>query len=141
STAALEALLKVRTKLDAAKVTPLLVDAARQLLTSSEPPRVELGTKLAGSFQLAAVEPKLVRVLKAGQASRLPRAGGTPALLSALRALREIKSAEIELFAGFVQDSDDPALQSEAVAALAASRDPRGPQQLAGLYANLPAAA
>jgi putative membrane-bound dehydrogenase-like protein len=137
STATLEALLKVRTRLDTAKLTPLLSDTAKQLLSESNPGSLELGVKLASSFQLAAVEPELVRIVKAGQVSRLPRTGESPILLSALRALREIKSGEIDLFAALAKDSGDSALQTEAVAALAASRDPRGPQQLAGLYPNL----
>ncbi len=143
STAAIESLLKVRTKLDAAKVTPLLNDAAKQLLTQNSAASLELGTKLASSFQLAAVEPELVRVLEQGW-------GGYPKLeakeyllrpesLAALGALRELKSDRVELFAKLAEKGG-PAEQQAAVAALAASRDPKGPQQLAVLYPNLSAA-
>src|SRR5262245_16500825 len=126
-TAALESLLKVRTKLDASKLTPLLTDAARQLFAENNPPATELGIKLASSFQLVSVEPELVRVLKPAQASHSSGAGTT--LLSALRALREIKSAEVDLFVSLLRNSDDAAIQIEAAAALATSRDPRGPTQ------------
>ncbi len=140
-TGGLESLLRVRIKLDAAKLEPLLTDAARQLLMQNDPATVELGTKLAGAFQLTGVERELVNVVKVGRASSLSGAGRMPALLSVLRALREIKSGEVELFATLARDSSDIAIQSEAVAALAASRDVKGPQQLAGLYSSLPATA
>jgi putative heme-binding domain-containing protein len=48
--------------------------------------------------------------------------------------LREIKSGEVEMFADFVLNWPDAAVQGEAVAALAASRDPKGPQRLADYY-------
>jgi putative membrane-bound dehydrogenase-like protein len=137
STAAIESLLKVRTKLDAAKITPLLNDAAKQLLTQNNAASLELGTKLASSFQLASVEPELVRVLEQGW-------GGYPKLeakeyllrpesLAALGALRELKSDRVDLFAKLAEKGG-AAEQQAAVAALAASRDPKGPQQLAVLY-------
>ena len=140
STAAIEALLKVRTKLDAAKITPLLNDAAKQLLTQNNPASLELGTKLASSFQLASVEPELVRVLEQGW-------GGYPKLdtkeyllrpesLAALQALRELKSDRVDLFAKLAEKGG-PAEQQAAVAALAASRDAKGPLQLATLYPSL----
>jgi putative membrane-bound dehydrogenase-like protein len=142
STAAVESLLRVRTKLDAARITPLLNDAAKQLLTQDSTASLELGTKLASSFQLASMEPELVRVV--GQVARLSNSkdksvetGGTPVLLAALRALREIKSGEVEMFADFALNWPDAAVQGEAVAALGASRDPKGPQKLASLYPSL----
>ncbi len=143
STAAIESLLKVRTKLDAAKITPLLNDAAKQLLTSTEPSKLELGTKLASSFQLAAVEPELVRVLEQGWAG-YPKLDAKeyllrPESLAALQALREVKSDRVDLFAKLAEKGG-PAEQQAAVAALGASRDAKGPQQLASLYPNLPAA-
>ena len=140
STAAIESLLRVRTKLDAAKITPLLNDAARQLLTQNNAAALELGTKLASSFQLAAVEPELVKVLENGW-------GGYPKLeakeyllrpesLAALGALRELKSDRVDLFAKLAEKGG-VAEEQAAVAALAVSRNPQGPQQLASLYPNL----
>src|SRR6185295_3127950 len=116
--------------------TPLLNDAARQLFAQQNDAATELGAKLTASFQLAAVEPEIVRLLKAERASHPAGTGGTAVLL---RALRELKSTEVELLAGFARESGNPDAQYEAVAALAASRDPRGPQQLASLYPSLPA--
>ncbi|HTD68538.1 MAG TPA: PVC-type heme-binding CxxCH protein [Candidatus Limnocylindria bacterium] len=143
SIAAIESLLKVRTKLDAVRITPLLNDAAKQLLTQNNAASLELGAKLAGSFHLDAVEPELVRVLLQGW-------GGYPNFeakeyllrpesLAALRALRELKSDRVDLFAKLAEKGG-AAEQQAALAALAASRDERGPQQLASIYQNLPAA-
>jgi len=142
STAAIEALLKVRTKLDAAKITPLLNDAAKQLLTQNNAASLDLGTKLASSFQLASVEPELVRVLEQGWAG-YPKLDTKeyllrPESLAALGALRELKSDRVDLFAKLAEKGG-PAEQQAAVAALAASRDAKGPLQLATLYPSLSA--
>lgn len=131
-TGALESLLRVRTKLDAAKLRPLLTEAARELLAQNTPEAVDLGTKLASAFQLAGVESQLVGIVKAGK---------PPVVLAALRALREVKSGDVALFADLAKSSPSTEIQSEAVAALAASRDAKGPEQLASLYPTLPAAA
>ncbi len=142
STGAIESLLKVRTKLDAAKITPLLNDAAKQLLGQNNPASLELGTRLASSFQLAALEPELVRVMEQGW-------GGYPKLdakeyllrpesLAALQTLRDLKSGRVDLFAKLAERGGS-AEQQAAVAALAASRDPQGPAQLASLYPSLSA--
>jgi putative heme-binding domain-containing protein len=130
-----ESLLRVRTRLDAAKLAPLLADAARALLSLKDPPAMELGARLAGSFQLGAVEPALAALFTTG-ATPMP-----PAVqLAALRALRDLKSGQVDLFARLAEQGEDPLPREIAVAALAASRDLRGPQQLAILYPALPAA-
>ncbi|HEY0552290.1 MAG TPA: PVC-type heme-binding CxxCH protein, partial [Verrucomicrobiae bacterium] len=142
STAAIESLLKVRTKLDAAKITPLLNDAAKQLLTQDTAVALDLGTKLASAFQLAAVEPELIRVLEQGWNDRKLEAKEhllRPESLAALRALRDLKSDRVDLFAKLAEGGG-LAEQQAAVAALAASRDAKGPQLLASLYPKLPAA-
>jgi putative membrane-bound dehydrogenase-like protein len=143
STVAIESLLKVRTKLDAAKVTPLLNDAAKQLLTQNNAASLELGTKLASSFQLTSVEPELVQVLQQGWGGR----GQTdakeyllrPESLAALQALRELKSDRTDLFLMLAQKGG-LAEQQVAVAALASSRDIKGPQMLVTIYPTLSAA-
>lgn len=143
-TGALESLLRVRTKLDAAKLAPLLTDAARELLSQNNPSAMELGTKLASAFQLAGVEAELVRVLVQGWAG-YPKLEAKeyllrPESLAALQALRELKSERVDLFAKLAEKGG-AAEQQAAVAALAASRNVKGPQQLASLYSSLPAAA
>ncbi len=143
-TGALESLLRVRTKLDAAKLRPLLTDAARELLSKKNSSAMELGTKLASAFQLVGVEVELVRVLEQGWAG-YPKLEAKEYLLrseslAALQALRELKSDRVDLFAKLAEKGG-AAEQQAAVAALAASRDVKGPQQLASLYPSLPAAA
>ncbi len=144
-TGALESLLRVRTKLDAAKLAPLLTDAARQLLSQNSQATMDLGTKLASAFQLAGVEPELVKMLEAGWGWS-PREGANqiailqPQSLAALRALRDLKSDRVSTFAKLAEKGE-PAVQDAAVAALAASRDAKGPEQLASLYPMLPATA
>jgi putative membrane-bound dehydrogenase-like protein len=143
-TGALESLLRVRTKLDAAKLRPLLTDAGRELLSQNNPSAMELGTKLASAFQLSGVEEQLVRVLEQGWAD-YPKLEAKeyllrPESLAALQALRELKSDRVDLFAKLA-DKGGAAEQPAAVAALAASRDVKGPQRLASLYPSLPAAA
>lgn len=143
SAASIESLLKVRTRLGAAKLTPMLTDAAKQLLARSDAAALELGAKLASSFQLAAVEPQLVRVLEQGW-SGYPKLETKeyllrPESLAALGALRDLKSDRVDLFVK-LSEKGGPAEQQAAVAALAVSRDPQGPQLLAVIYPNLPAA-
>ncbi|MFM1769075.1 MAG: hypothetical protein RJA22_1604 [Verrucomicrobiota bacterium] len=142
STGAIEALLKVRTKLDAAKVTPLLTDAARQLLAQGGAAPLELGIRLANAFQLASVEPDLARVVEQGwgPAAKPGADRLRPDALAALGALKELKSDRVDLFARIAREGG-AADQQAALAALAAARNPDGPRQLAGLYPSLPAAA
>ncbi|MCW5554461.1 MAG: DUF1080 domain-containing protein [Verrucomicrobiae bacterium] len=140
---AVESLLKIRTRLEAGPLAPSLTDTARELLTSGDKADAELGARLAGAFQLAAVEPELTQVLEHGVSRLHQTAAGEPSLgaesLAALRALRELKSEAVELFARLAQRST-PVVQELAVSALAASRSERGPEWLVQLVPKLPAA-
>ena len=133
-----EAFLNLRTRLDTAKLAPIVSDAAQSLLTTHQPQCLDRGAQLVGVFKLAALEPELTRVTKEMQSSR--ETNSTRVLIATLRALRELKSGEVELIGSIARDSADSAVQGEAIAALAASRNPQGPVQLASLYPNLPAA-
>jgi len=124
-TGVLESLLATRTKLDAAKLTPFLADAAKQLL--ADPAGAQLGAQLAGAFQLASVEPQLVSLV-----------GGSHGL-PALRALASIGSAQSDLFAKLAETSTDPLLRDEALAALASSRSADAPARVLALYPKLAA--
>lgn len=143
SRTAVESLLKVRTRLEAGPLAPLLADTARELLTSGDAAAAELGAKLAGSFQLAAVEPELMQVLDRGVSRLNQTATGesnlVPESLAALRALRDLKSGALGLFARLAERST-PAVQELAVSALATSRSGRGPELLVQLVPKLPAA-
>jgi putative membrane-bound dehydrogenase-like protein len=139
---AIESLLRVRTKLDATKLAPLLTESARELL--AEGTTVDLGIRLASAFQLTAVEPELIKVLEAGW-RWTPESGPNqaavlqPTALSALRALGELKSDRVDTFTRLAARGQ-PEVQDAAIAALAASRNPLGSQRLATLYPTLPPA-
>ena len=135
-----DALLNIRTRVDPIRLTPLVTDAARTLLSTHQPVCLDRGAQLAGAFKLESLEPDLVRVLEQGWA-------GYPALeakeyllrpesLAALSALRDLKSERVDLFAKLAEKGGQIEQQA-AVAALAASRNPQGPVQLASLYPNL----
>jgi putative heme-binding domain-containing protein len=139
---AIESLLRVRTKLDATKLGPLLTESARELL--AEGATIELGIRLAGAFQISAVEPDLTKVLERGwrwTPERGPNQTAVlePAALSALRALGELKSERVDTFTRLAARGQSE-VQGAAIVALAASRNPMGPQRLATLYPTLPQA-
>jgi putative heme-binding domain-containing protein len=102
---------------------------------------LQLGARLASAFRLAELEPDLARVLewdmKVPDRDRdLKRLGLTPQSEAALRALRELKSGRVDLFASLAEKAD-PAGRQLALAALAESRDERGPQRLLELFGSL----
>ncbi|HYR59386.1 MAG TPA: LamG domain-containing protein, partial [Chthoniobacteraceae bacterium] len=73
----LDALLAVRTRLEATKLGPMLADAARELL-GGDVAAQELGIRLASSFKLPALEDALVSLVQRG-AHAPPRAvSGAP---------------------------------------------------------------
>ncbi|MGB8166036.1 MAG: PVC-type heme-binding CxxCH protein, partial [Chthoniobacteraceae bacterium] len=141
-TGVLDALLAVRTRLDAAKLAPMLSAAAGELLKKDEAAQ-QLGIQLASSFKLAAIEPALVEIV--GQALRLPTPAGQSAAtsgalalqLAALRALADIGSSHSDLFAKLAESSPDLQLRGEALAALAASKAPDAPAKVLALYPKL----
>ena len=139
----LRALLNLRTSLDTAPLAGALTDAARALLASEQSPDVSLGVEAAGAFQLASLEPDLVRVLQRGMgASRTPPNQPVlqPQSLAALQSLANLRSGEIELFEKLVA-AGDGATRDAAILALASSRHEQGPLKLAGMWPNLPPAA
>ncbi len=162
-TAALESLLAVRTKLDAAKLTPFLADAAATLLASKDADSVELGVKLAGGFKLSAVEPILAEMVRVAHAPSRVVSGAPPEnvvsvdgktgatrqpgeapgttreahALPALRALTELGSTRTDLFANLAEFSPDAAIRDEALAALAASHAADAPTRVLTLYPKL----
>ena len=144
SALAVDALLALRTRIDAAKLRSVLETTAATFLDRAEPTEVERGIRLARAFQLGGepIESFLVDILKRGWISG-PRDQKLdvlqPQALAALHALRELKSGQVDLFATLVKQGGAPE-QDAAVAALAASRNVTGPQQLARLYPTLSAA-
>jgi hypothetical protein len=151
--AVLNALLELRTKLDPAKLAPLLADTATTLLASKDPTKMETGVRLAGAFKLAGLEGALVALAESGTglkpvgepsentAATGPRNNSAtgPVLLSlaALRALSEIGSAKTDLFANLATNANDPLLRAEALSALSSSRAGDAPQRVIALYPKL----
>ena len=139
----LENLLQVRNRLDAAKITPLLSVSARQLLTG-DASAVNLGIQVASSFQILDLEGDITAVLQRAwiQATEEAKRGDGKIVLSraaeaALRALREMRGGEVELFAAIAKSSVNEGNRNEALAALAASKDERGATVLLGFWPDL----
>lgn len=128
SSAALESLLAVKTRLDAAKLAPFLTDAANSLLTSKDGPAIDLGVRLASGFDLRGAEASLVSLTQ-----------NAPQAAAALRALGEIGSTQTDLFAKLVESSADPVVREEALVALASSKAEEAPKRTLALFARLTA--
>ncbi|MDB6120464.1 MAG: hypothetical protein JWO08_4245 [Verrucomicrobiaceae bacterium] len=119
-----EKLLAQKTKLDPAKIAPLLNEAAKALLGGKDDERT-LGVGLIGGFQLASLEDDLVAMAKQNTG-----------VLAALQALRELRSGAVEVFASLAK-SADPSIRDEALAALASSKSPKAAEEVFTLYPSL----
>ena len=128
-TAAAEALLRGRTRLDTARLTPLMADAALALFKDDAAGR-ELALRLTSGFQLKSLEPRLVEALTE---PTLPK----EQQLASLRALREIGSAQTDLFSKLATQSSDPAVRAEAVSALASAPSADAAPKLFALWSKL----
>ena len=142
----IESLLQVRSRLDAAKVEPLIRAAARDLF-AGDASSVALGIKTAGAFQIAELAPELTAVLRQGLAKASEKASANDGKVilsgqseSALRALRELRAGDVELFATLAKSNMATEIKSEALNALAVSRDERGASLLLGFWPDLNAA-
>jgi putative membrane-bound dehydrogenase-like protein len=127
--AALEALIRVRSKFDSATLAPLLTDVARQLWSASDNSR-QLAIQLVTAFRLAAFEKDLLGTL---QNSESPAASQT----SALRALREIGASQDELLATVAKSTKDRNVRQEAILTLASSKSDRAPALVIDLWPDM----
>jgi len=127
-TAVLEALLKVRTRLDAAKLTPLLTPIAGDLLAGSDE-NAALGLRLASAFKLGELEESIDLLLSKD-------AGPAALTIAALRALREIESSRPEIVAKFAHHRD-ASIRDEAILTLASCKNPDAPKLLSQLWPDL----
>lgn len=138
----LENLLQVRTKVDAARLAPMLTSSARALF-AGDAAAMKLGVQLAREFGIVELAPELGEILRRGWTQALAEAGNErkPSLSSvadaALRALRELRSGDVELFATIARSGATDAIRNEALAALAAARDDRGAALLLGMWNDL----
>jgi putative membrane-bound dehydrogenase-like protein len=131
SPAVLQSLVELRTRLDAAKVAPLVNDAAKTLL-AGDAAQADLGIKLASAFKIAATEPQLVGLIEN------PKTAG-PVAGAALKALGELGSANAALFVKIFKTSTDVTLREEALAGLATSKAADAPEQVFSLWPGLTA--
>ncbi|WP_395746892.1 family 16 glycoside hydrolase [Prosthecobacter sp.] len=142
-TAVAERLLAQRTKLDAAKIAPLLTEAAREMLQSDagtparnessdagRSARITLALQLIGGFQLTALEGELIAMLKNPP-------GGPSVRAAVLNTLRDLRSGADDLFASIAKSDPDPLTRDAAVQALAASRAPDAAGRFLALYPSL----
>jgi putative membrane-bound dehydrogenase-like protein len=125
--AALEALLKVRSRLDAARIVPLLSETAESLWHGDEVSH-NLSMRLASAFKLASLEPYLAALLETPRTAVADQA-------EALRVMRDLNSSRAELFAKIARNS--PALRDDALAALIASKNERAPTLAIELWPEL----
>ncbi len=128
--AVLAALLEFRSKLDPAKLSPLVADAATKLLASKDASQIESGVKLVGAFKIASAESALVGLLR-------PIGSISPIGPMALRALGELGSTNTALFSELATTAADPLLRDEALNALASSKAADAPQRVLALYPKL----
>lgn len=129
-----EKLLAQKTKLDPAKIAPLLSEAAKSLLGGNDNERA-LGVGLIGGFQLASLETDLVAMTKKGD---LQSSSAVETRRSLLLALRELRSGATDLFVEIAKSSNS-ALRADAVAALASSKSPKAAGEVFALYPSLDA--
>ena len=139
----IESLLQVRTKLDAAKITPMLTSAARALL-AGDASSMNLGIQTASAFQIADLEGDLTGILQRGWAQADDKAKSrdgkivlSPQAEAALRALREMRGGDVELFGKIAKSTAADGTRNEALAALAASKNEQGASLLLGLWPEL----
>jgi putative membrane-bound dehydrogenase-like protein len=144
---ALESLLKVRTKLDAAKIAPLLTDAAKQLIGGKDEASVALGARLADAFQLAGTEEALLAAVQKGTSETHGQFAGEPGhrtwydlnapALQAVKALRSLRSENVDLFWRLAVLGTRPEVRSEGLLALSASKSPKASDRLLELWPRL----
>ena len=104
----LEALLRQKTKFDAAALQPLLVGTAEKLLAE----KWETALRVIAAFKLTALEEKVAALAARSEVSPLP----------VLATLRDLGSTRSQIFLGFAKHPD-PAIRDAALAGLAATPD------------------
>jgi putative heme-binding domain-containing protein len=130
-----EKLLAQRTKLDAKQIAPLLTETAKQMLQNSPAQALQL----ISGFQLASLESDLVALMERRRsvAQNDPEGRRLVATPQILTTLRDLRSAEAELFASLAKSDPDPLTRDAALEALAASRSPDAATKLLALYPSL----
>lgn len=125
----LESLLRVRTRLDVAKIAPVLERAGPTLIDGESSAR-ELGLRVAGAFRVAS----LAQPISDSLASN---AFATDSLkIAALRALREMQTGDPAVLARLTK-SGEPSVRQEALLTLASSKQSGAPEAALALWPGL----
>ncbi|GEP45481.1 PVC-type heme-binding CxxCH protein [Brevifollis gellanilyticus] len=133
-----EKLLVQRTKLDAGKIGPLLIEIARAMLLSADAPVRDQALSLISGFQLTALEGDLVKQMEFFRFAHSKEPGGQLVWIQhILHTLRDLRSAESERFAEVAKFYLDAPTRDAALEALAASRAPDAGTRLFELYPSL----
>lgn len=127
-TGVLEALLRVRNRLDTEKLNALLAGTAEKLL-GGDSAAATLGLRLVSAFQLASAEPSVLKLMHGKP--------GADLAVATLETLSEIKSGEAPYFNTTFRTSKSPQIREAALRALAVSRAPEAPELLFGLWKDL----
>lgn len=106
----LETLLKVRTRLDATKIAPVIEGAVKELWEAGE---IEFAANVAGAFKLQAMVPEMNEAL--GKSAE-----GLQVVL--LRALREVDGAEPEKLARLLRTTKSRTVRGEALTSLTTTK-------------------
>jgi putative membrane-bound dehydrogenase-like protein len=144
--AVLDTLVKAQTRLDRARLSPLLTDAARELWQNSrdkaaaeQKENIALALRLIGAFKLTALEPELTAMFD--EEARREKAPASepmnPLKVAAMTALRDMNSSSAELFAKVYRVSAVSELRESALSTLVASKDARAPQLTIDLWPEL----
>ncbi|MHA3774423.1 PVC-type heme-binding CxxCH protein [Verrucomicrobiota bacterium sgz303538] len=126
--AVLDALLSVKTRLDSAKLKPLLTESARKLFAGDNASR-DLALRLAAGFQLNALEADLLDVLKSQTDAEYR--------LAAIRALRQLGCEQVSLFINLSKTDPDARIRDEALMTLASAKSGDAPSILLTMWKEL----
>jgi putative heme-binding domain-containing protein len=130
--ATLQALLALRTDLDAKQLEPA-IEAATQTLwkqASSDQTR-KLALQVAGAFRLQGLDQSIAQFVASPKTTQALK-------LAALRSLRELGSTELKTLAKIAaSENESQAVRDAALAALAESPAEEGPVAIAGLLIDL----
>ena len=120
-------LIRLASKLDAAALSPLLTDVARQLWSADEKAR-QLATQLVTAFRLTAFESDLVAALERPDAVQQ---------VITLKALREIGTSQDDVLSKLAKSPKDRNVRHEAILTLASSKSERAPAMVVDLWPEM----
>jgi putative membrane-bound dehydrogenase-like protein len=124
----LEAIFRVRSRLDPAKLSSVLEPPAKSLLSS--PASADLGIRIVSAFKLQNLETNLVEMLKNSESD-------ATAQLKLLRGLREMGAQESILYASYIKNSTNRSVRGEALNALVSSQEPNAAKVVFELWPEL----